>query len=254
MVGVEVRALVYTANIGGHDRAWSATEQVGGIEVDWLYVTDQPSLIVPPPWQRSLVRQEAEHPNMRAKRFRTHPPFTLSEPAYDYCIWIDASMQVRSARFVREAIAACGDAPVALWKHPRRDCVYQEIGASLDGESQDDRYRRVPLVEQGIAYRDEDYPAHNGLYATGTIVWRNCDEARALGSAWYEECQRWGYQDQVSFPVVAWRLGVTPAVFPHTQTRLFNRRLRHFANAWMLIHEHVPGTSFAERDWRSSRA
>lgn len=240
------RVLIYTANIGGHDYAWPAAEQ--DTRASWLYVTDRPSLVVPAPWERSLVRQQAGHPNMRAKRFRTHPPFDLGE--YDYCVWIDASMQVTSPSFVREAIAACGDAPVALWKHPRRSCIYDEVTASLDGEGQGGRYRNVPLLDQAAAYQAEGYPAGNGLYATGTIVWRNCDEARALGAAWYEECQRWGYQDQVSFPVVAWRLGIIPAVFPHTQTRRFSRRLRRFDNAWMFIHEHVPGTLYPDKEWR----
>lgn len=239
-----MRVLVYTANIGGHDRAWPAAQQ--NRIADWRYLTDDPTLVVPEPWQRRLVVVNDEHPNMRAKWFRTHPPLY----AYDYCIWIDASMQVTNPGFVTQAIFACGDAPVALWRHPRRDCIYDEADASVGNEAQADRYRNVPLADQVAVYRAEGYPAHNGLYATGTIVWRNCDEARRLGDAWYAECLRWGYQDQVSFPVVAWRLGITPATFPIGQVDRYDRRLKRCVNRWLIIHEHVPGTSFADREWR----
>jgi hypothetical protein len=91
------------------------------------------------------------------------------------------------------------------------------------------------------AYREEGHPAHDGLWACGVLVWACDGRSRALGDAWWAECLRWGYQDQLSFPVVCRRLGYRPATFPVPLIERTDRR-GGLANRWLRINPHLPGT------------
>lgn len=163
-------------------------------------------------------------------------PWTLGVPLARHVIWIDANMQVTAASFAREAVAAVGDG-VAVWKHPERSCIYEEAVASL--RLAPAKYGHLPILEQVASYHREGHPVDGGLYATGTIVWDTNDRrVRRLGADWLAECRRWTYQDQLSFPVVCRRLGVTPGMFPVGQvTSRGGRKLLH--NRWLRIHPHL---------------
>lgn len=238
---------IYTANMGGRDRPWPQVEQT--VPVDWVYFTDDPEFTAPAPWATVYrAPDESLHRNLRAKWFKTHP-FGVSHDwdDADYAIWIDASMQITSPNFAEEAIAALDGKTIAAWRHPRRDCIYEECEAALTYESVDDRYATQPLREQVEHYRTVDeYPEHGGLWACGTIVWTR--PALPLGEEWYRECLAWSMQDQLSFPVAARRTGIEVATFPVEQIERHLRerdgdRYRHvLGNRWLRIHEHRPGT------------
>jgi hypothetical protein len=221
---IEMNVHIYTANFGGYDRIRSQVEQ--DIDVSWSCFTDL-AVEAPHPWRTEVVEPRYTHPNLAAKWWKTHPPDA------DFAIWIDANMRVTSSSFAREAIASVRDG-LAIWKHPRRDCIYDEAEASLGQESQGGRYDGLPIREQISAYRAEGYPEHAGLYACGTIVWTP-DAAATIGCDWMQECERWTYQDQLSFPVVCWRRGVTPGPFPLSQVERRYSSLLFIGNRWLKI-------------------
>lgn len=222
--------LIYTANFGGYDTVRDQVAQ--DIDVDWLCITEpgtveHPLPLVPPPWQHVTCTPKHDHPNLAAKVYKAQPPWMGD---WKVAIWIDANMEITEPSFARQAISYLHDG-VALWQHPRRDCVYDEADASLGDEGQDGRYELLPIREQMAAYRAEGFPAHHGLYATGTTVWTPAASA-TLGAAWLAECERWGFQDQLSMPVVAWRLGVEPGVFGiHQVERRHSQRTSKRARA-----------------------
>lgn len=238
--------LIYTANFGRYD---TVREQVAqDIDVDWLCITDPDTTEVPAPWAHQVRVPLTGHPNLGAKLLKVAPPADVSD--WTHAIWIDANMEVTAPTFAREAIAAVHDG-IAVWEHPRRDCLYDEIEASAPGgkESQRDRYRNVPLREQAAAYRADGFPENWGLYASGTIVWTRTPEARAISAAWTEQVLRWGFHDQVALPYVAWKLGVQPGVFPIPQLeRRYSAQLSSreramgvpfwLGNRWLRIWDH----------------
>lgn len=225
---------IYTANFGSYDKPRPQVAQ--DIEVDWLYFADrQTRASIPQPWAMTVLpRHVPRTPMMTAKWWKTHPP-----TGYDHVIWIDASMEVTAPTFAREAISALEERSFAVWKHPRRDDVLDEIAASLGAESQDGKYRDVAqaMVRQGNAYRSLGLPNPSGLYACGTIVWTPA--ARDVGIAWWHECERWSFQDQVSLPFVCWALGVRPSIFPFGQIdKCLSRGAPYLANRWLRIWPH----------------
>lgn len=233
---VRMSVCIYTANMGCYD---TVRPQVGqDIDVDWLCFTDD--LVddgALPPWRTIDVEPARDTPMLEAKWRKLYPPV-----GYDYAIWIDANMQVVSPSFAREAIAALHDgATFAVFTHPRRTTVAEEVKASLGVEGQGGRYAGEPLRAQLAFYRTSGFRDDRGLYAGGTIVWT--PEAWPVSKAWWDEIIRWSIQDQVSLPYVLWKLDVQPAVFPIPQLeRIPMRRARggerHFGNRWLRIHPH----------------
>lgn len=239
---------VITANYGNHDDPpYPPVGQLGG-PVEWLYFTDS-NIPAPEPWQTHHVAPHFQSSNLSAKVFKAMP--SIIEGDATDVIWIDANMQITDPRFVTEALGYVNDG-VAFWAHPRRDCVYDEATVCLPGgkEAQDGRYRNLPIAQQMDVYREEGFPEHWGLYATGTTVWTPA-QSENLGKAWLDECERWGFQDQLSLPVVAWRLGVEPGVFGLHQIErrwstppVSNRRRAagepfFLANRWLRIWPHA---------------
>lgn len=200
------------------------------IAVDWFAVVDDDSVVVPAPWYRLLARSDDE-PCLAAKRYKTCPWEAVDHEAV---LWIDANMEVTSPAFAREALRYRRDG-LAVWRHPRRNCIYTEAEASVGAESQGGKYAAYPIGEQVAHYRAEGHPERFGLFACGTVAWDTANErAKRVGRDWLAECERWSIQDQLSLPVVCRRLGVTPGVFPFAQVSR-----RSLANPWLRIHPHA---------------
>lgn len=215
---------VVTATYGGFDAPLAQVEQDS--EVRWLCYTDDPKLEVVEPWDKVIEPPRFKHPCLAAK---VHKMLPDSHPS----IWVDANIEITSPSFAREALGAVNDG-LALYRHPRRDCIYEEAEASLGSEAQNGKYAHLPLLEQVDSYRAGRHPEHGGLFACGIIAWDHPDPR--LGPLWLAECSRWSYQDQLSFPVVTRRLGITPGVFDHPQ---IERRRPVLSNRWLSIHPHL---------------
>jgi len=225
------RAVVVTACYGGIDTTLHRAAPQD-IPVDWVCFTDQPGLAAPAPWKVIHSPGRFDHPNLAAKVHKATPTVDCTD-----VVWVDASMEVTSRSFVREALAARHDG-VAVFAHPRRRCIYTEADASLGAEGQGGKYDGQPLLAQVAHYRTEGHPPDGGLYACGVVAWDLADSrAVELGRVWLAECERWSWQDQLSFPVVCRRLGITPGVFP---IRQIERNIRGcLANRWLRIHPHT---------------
>src|SRR5262249_28832525 len=140
-------------------------------------------------------------------------------------IWIDANTEIMSPTFAREAIDALING-FALFAHPQRRDIYQEAEASL--RLAPEKYRHQPIGAEVEHYMAEGFPRYSGLYACGTVARRRSLTVDLVGHEWYDECVRWSYQDQLSFPVVCRRNGVAPGVFRHRQIGY----PRWFGNPW----------------------
>lgn len=234
MVAPPERAVVVTATYGGYDADLHVPVQQD-IPTRFVCVSDH-DFDAPPPWQVVVAEPRwPDDPRMSAK-----VPKMLPDVGCDDVVWIDASHEIVSARFVREALMSRNDG-IAAFAHPRRRCIYAEIQALLGPERQGGLYADRPLRQQSMHYRAERYPTGAGLYACGTLAWDlRHPKAREFGAAWLEETSRWSHQDQVEFPVVARRLGITPGVFRIKQIDpVLSRGHPYLANGWLRIHPHT---------------
>lgn len=215
---------IVTANFGGFDRLRPQAEQ--DIPVEWVAYADRPQ-DAPDPWQLVIEKPRFKDFCRSAKVFKCLP----DRQPY---IWIDANMEVTSPSFAREALAACNQG-IAVYPHPRRDCIYAEAEASLGAEGQNGKYADQPIAEQMASYLAGGHPNNGGLYACGVVAWDGADPK--FGPYWMAECVRWSIQDQLSFPVVCRRLGVNPGTFDHPQIQ--GRENGYLWNRWLRIHPHL---------------
>lgn len=212
------RVCIYTAIYGGYDDLKEQPEQTTAC--DFVCFTDNPDLKAKG-WRVRHLRVkhvDAMHPRMQAKYPRTMnhdlfaPPtsnlFTLARQRlhgitrYDYTIWIDGSVKILTEKFAGEMISYVGEYGMAMFIHPDRDCIYDEVDECWDYQ----KYRGWPLRQQVEHYRSQGYPEHNGLMATGLIV-RDMrkEKVRKINEDWWRENVRWTYQDQLSLPYVLWK-------------------------------------------------
>jgi hypothetical protein len=216
-----MRVCVYTAIYGDYDELKSQPEQT--VECDFVCFTDTAGPARSGAWRMIRVDgRESMHPRMRAKFFKlnSHKVFPRGRLAwrydpvgrslgrarsYDALVWIDGSIQIKSAAFVEEFVSHIGANGWTMFVHPDRDCIYDEVVASRQMR----KYQGVAIEAQIDAYRREGFPARNGLMACTVIGRASRGERLArVNRAWWRENRRWTYQDQLSLPVVLWRLGL----------------------------------------------
>jgi hypothetical protein len=104
------------------------------------------------------------------------------------------------------------DADIALFRHSQRDCLYDEAEACKKAGLDDPDV----INYQVQRYRNEGYPAHDGLIEAGVLLRRHTPAVQELSEAWWREICRGSPRDQISGNYVLHSLGITPAYFPDT--------------------------------------
>lgn len=143
--------------------------------------------------------EDISTPMLKAKYWKTHP--TSAAPFRDASIWLDGSMiiTVPGNVFVDNCLKALGDDDISFTPHPLRNCIHPEasVTAALA------RYADCDPIAQVSFYRDVvGHPVNGGLMASGAFTIRHTDETEHWGKLWWDECNNWTYQDQLSLPVI----------------------------------------------------
>jgi GT2 family glycosyltransferase len=191
------------------------------LDADLFCITDNPNLENPGGWKIIIPEfpRKDFHPRMRAKFFKMFPWEISGMAKYEAYIFIDGSIEVFNPEFVKYCLKNLRS-DIAIFKHPVRNCIYDELKASLPLE----KYKKESLELQVEAYKNI-YPANAGLYACGVMMFKNNEKVRQIMGAWWWENIKWSYQDQLSFPVICRLLKFQPSVFPDNQMK--NDYFRH---------------------------
>ena len=138
----------------------------------------------------------------RRAKLRPHLYF----PEAEWSIWLDnKSRLLTEPQAIVAALQAQSDAALFAFPHFRRDCVYDELQTAWENGLDDYRI----LKERERTYRTEGMPAHAGLIEGHFLLRRHNAPALArFGERWFEHVLRYSRRDQISFPYLAWRLGL----------------------------------------------
>jgi O-antigen biosynthesis protein len=141
------RVAIYTAIFGDYDELKAPVAQ--DIDCDFFCFTDQVKPRKLHPWRTISVRRMASlSPRMQAKWFKVanHHVFPsgrlkmgfavraghlLGGSRYEATIWVDGSLRIKGPMMAREIAGLVTDGSMAVFKHPDRDCLYEEVAASL---------------------------------------------------------------------------------------------------------------------------
>lgn len=194
--------VLYSAHYGTADPL--NAEVFGGFEsCRRVLFTDRPDLALP---GVEVIHDPLDglDPARASRRAKLMPHRYF--PEADHSLWIDNKSRLkRDPQEVLAALSAQSGAAFLAFRHFRRDCVYQELRTCWEGGLDD----HAALKERERTYRAEGMPEHAGLIEGHFILRRHTDPAIArFGERWFEHVLRFSRRDQISFPYLAWRLGL----------------------------------------------
>jgi hypothetical protein len=144
---------------------------------------------------------------------------------YDFIIWVDGSVQIKSKNFVSAFMNRAGGS-ICVFRHPWRQCVYKEaekVKGKLHSVNE-------PVINQIAYYNGHRYPVNNGLYC-GTVFGMYREERlNRLLDFWWGQVKRFSARDQLSLPYCLWKLKIKPSIFEGNvyQSKYFTKE-RHTA-------------------------
>lgn len=215
-----MNVVVYTAVFGGFDT-------LKPTEYPSVCLTEG-SIVVPAGWEQRIAL------GLRGPRWRSRSCKILSHkffPEAEYTIYVDGSVEmlVPPQEIVERFLRA---QDVATFRHPERTCIYEEGKAVI-------RFRKAEpqmVSEQLQRYRQEGYPANNGLANCCVLVRRHTERIVNLNNLWWSEFCSGAPRDQLSFNYVCWKLGIGYAKIvpgnPFTRDCPFFAREPHRRSKW----------------------
>lgn len=217
------RIIVYTAIIGPNDNLLQQFWKPDNVK--YVCYTDREQLNPPPEWEIRKVQRVEKDPKRDVIRYKAMPHAFLED--HDYSIWIDANFQILPTGF-QDIIDDMGDEHhVHMFRHPARDCTYEEAGANL--YLKNDNY---DVIQQQMAfYQQEGLKEHAGLPECNQIIRRNTPLVQKFGTIWYSETVRWSKRDQLSVMYAEMKSGV-----PFVINKMHARNAHY--TAW--LPEHPP--------------
>lgn len=198
------KIVIYTAFTGNYD-SLKDPEYIDE-NCDYICFSNNPN-IKSDIWKIIPMEDSNLDNNRIAKQYRLFPHIYLS--GYDYSLWIDASLKIVGS--IREYIYNYLKNPMLNVLHDDRDCIYDEflISAYISKYS-------TPILEKQIQkYKEDGFPPHYGLPATGVMFRQhNNPLIIKLMEDWWNEIIKYTNQDQISFSYVCWKNNFHPSVAP----------------------------------------
>jgi hypothetical protein len=118
-------------------------------------------------------------------------------------LWIDGSLQILVNPW-ELADTFLQSAPLAVFRHAERNCLYQEHLACLKCAKDDP----LAMERQISAYRAEEYPENNGLFETGAVLRSQNPVISELNEMWWGQIEKGSLRDQLSINYVVWKMGL----------------------------------------------
>lgn len=139
----------------------------------------------------------------------------------DVSLWIDGNhrLLVRVLEIVHRFLQ---DYDIVLFKHPARDCAFDEMETCLQLELD------IPslMIEQLAKYEAEGFPRHFGLHAGSFILRRHTEKVKEFNELWWNEVCQHSKRDQLSLDYCLWKTGLRVGLFDE----YWNSKLRYMVN------------------------
>jgi Protein of unknown function (DUF616) len=192
-----MRRVVYTC-LFGHSELFNDFEyERDGI--DFVCFTDDPELRSEF-WKIELMPRRALDPARAAKKIKALPHVYLAQ--YDESLYIDNTVRLKATpKRLFEDYLAPANSPLVCFRHPERDCVYDEARVVVSIGF--DTPQRVN--PQMALYRYLGYPAHNGLAKSTFMLRRHHDPSlQRMLNTWIEQILCHSRRDQLSMLPSCW--------------------------------------------------
>lgn len=148
----------------------------------------------------NIIRFDFEYrePRRTAKIFKILPHLFFEH--YEISLWVDSNMIIKdkSIFYVKQLLNI--DYSIALLKHNRRNCIYQEAKECIFwGKDYDE------IIENQITkYKNNNYPSNNGLNNGGFLI-RKHNQIQNIMEEWWKEVDLFSVRDQLSLNYIIWK-------------------------------------------------
>lgn len=198
------KIIVYTVNIGGYE---SIKEPLNvDPTIDYILFTDDEKA-KSKYWKIIHLEENLEDPRRtsRLPKILAHKYL----PDHEISVYIDSSLELKEPN-VRKMVSECMEgSDIALYKHYKRSCVYDEINFVMD--SSDRVIADKELCKKAIEkYENINYPKNNGLFENAFIFRRNTKKIRELNELWWCEYHQGAERDQFTFMYALHQLAIKP--------------------------------------------
>lgn len=182
-----------TANIGSFDEIHGIPRQT--IPVDYYYYFDNN---LPFPLPNLNNRLKSKYVKIQTHRFLEN---------YDAYIWIDGRVEITADVFCEEIIKQLGYDDVAIFPHPEREWVSEEIGYMIKQMMAGNEYLLSRYGNQEIkteaSFYAETRAFKEPLYACTIFARKNNKKTNEAFNEWWRRCIEFSYFDQTMFSYVA---------------------------------------------------
>lgn len=213
-----MRLVVYTAIVGDYDALQTPLAHPASVE--FVCLADSPDRVRPGWTFRPLPNPELS-PASRNRWAKMHPHLLF--PDHDASIYLDGNIAV-IGDVVPLAETTLGHAPMGLYLHPVRDCLYDEaVECARIGFD-----RSTVIRHQVRRYALEGFPKHYGLFEANVIVRAHHEKPiiRAM-ERWWQEWEIAVKRDQLSLMYALWKEGVKPLSLGAHDARFGHRYFRY---------------------------
>ena len=202
------RIVVFTENIGEYDHLkpinrYENTRCIAFVDKD----------MVVDGWEIINVNnieqiKSLKHTKLICKYIRTHSYELL--PDHDYSLHIDANMTLTTDpnKILEEIINKSHS--LMAFNHYKRETIYDEAKQCIEWEL--DNVNRIS--EQIDRYKKEGVVGK--LYECGFLLRKNTKEVQSFDQIWWSEVLQNSHRDQISFPYVIEKTGISIKAFNHT--------------------------------------
>lgn len=205
------KVVVYSCVTGGYDKLEKtllASRPKIDCNTEFYIFTENSLSAIDSVWQVNplVCKLENHRKTSRWHKANSHLLF----PDADITVWVDGSQKFKSFRLFKDFIEPCLNNGIATFKHPDRDCIYQEYHACWQLKKDS----KTIMEEQVNKYMAEGYPAHNGLVETACVVRENTKKVSAFNELWWNEINSHSIRDQLSFNYVSWLTKTPYSIIP----------------------------------------
>lgn len=210
-----MRRCIYTVIMGDYDVPKEPLVRPAGY--DFILFTDNANLECPGWISRVVAKCDNPQRKQREIKILAHKYL----PEYGLTIYLDGSTQLR--RDINYLVQQYFKGGMLLKQHPTRNCVYSEGERVIELN----KAPKEAVEAQLSGYRDEGVPTFIGMYETGIMIRENTPAVNAVCEAWWKEVFQTCNRDQISLPVVLWRLKYKPAVVSYQIAHSFIKLFKH---------------------------
>ncbi len=186
---------VFTSITGGKDTP--VEKQVKGT-AQWLAFNEVPT-------ESKVWEMKTPYARFADSRRNSRVPKLLAHQFVDteYSIWIDGNCSLLKAPEILIE-RYLNDHDIAVFKHPKRDCIYGEAMKCATAHLDDPEV----IIEQVSRYEKEGYAKHKGLCECMLILRRHTKKVEEFNNAWFSEWTTRSVRDQISFMYTVDKVGI----------------------------------------------